>query len=289
MWNQKEVRREPLPDGTVLCTENGRFTIQKYITSGGFALLYQAQEEGQMYPVILKEYFPRQGYVRVDGAVLPEEAAALPENDPEREKRIETMRTLFEERADREIRVGQQSRQRTRLTVPVDRKLSVRSIQLPGKDPCTPPYSCILEMECLTERQGFWLKDLLEEAAQPCSPDHPFGNERPGCGNSVPQFAKTVDLFCALLANLKRIHSDEDGSGCIHGDISAGNLFVDGSLSNGTILGVSLLDFGGGWDEETRPESDVFRPRRPTFTRWGGCSMPCWTLQRRTICGWGGT
>lgn len=259
MWNQKEVRREPLPDGTVLCTENGRFTIQKYITSGGFALLYQAQEEGQMYPVILKEYFPRQGYVRVDGAVLPEEAAALPENDPEREKRIETMRTLFEERADREIRVGQQSRQRTRLTVPVDRKLSVRSIQLPGKDPCTPPYSCILEMECLTERQGFWLKDLLEEAAQPCSPGSSF-RQRTGraAGNSVPQFAKTVDLFCALLANLKRIHSDEDGSGCIHGDISAGNLFVDGSLSNGTILGVSLLDFGGGWDEETRPESDVF-------------------------------
>lgn len=120
----------------------------------------------------------------------------------------------------------------------------------------------------------------------------------------MPQFAKTVDLFCALLANLKRIHSDEDGSGCIHGDISAGNLFVDGSLSNGTILGVSLLDFGGGWDEETRPESDVFSTpgfrapelknggtptRRPTFTRWGGCSMPCWTLQRRTICGWGGT
>ena len=91
-------------------------------------------------------------------------------------------------------------------------------------------------MECLTERQGFWLKDLLEEAAQPCSSDHPFGNRRPGCGNSVPQFAKTVDLFCALLANLKRIHSDEDGSGCIHGDISAGNLFVDGSLSDAEIL-----------------------------------------------------
>ena len=252
MWGQQETRRVPLPDGTVLCTENGRFTIQKYITSGGFALLYQAQEEGQLYPVILKEHFPRQGYVRVGGAVLPEEAAALPENDPERKKRIETMRTLFGERANREIR------QRTRLTVPVDRKLSVRSIQLPGKDPCTPPYSCILEMECLTERQGFWLKDLLEEAAQPCSSDHPFGNRRPGCRNSVPQFAKTVDLFCALLANLKRIHSDEDGSGCIHGDISAGNLFVDGSLSDGTILAVSLLDFGSGWDEETGPESEVF-------------------------------
>lgn len=258
MWDQQETRREPLPAGTVLCTMNGQFTIQKYITSGGFALLYQAQEEGQMYPVILKEYFPRQGYVRVGGAILPEEAAALPENDPERKKRIEKMQTLFDERANREIRVGQQSRQRTRLTVPVDRKLSVRSIQLPGKDPCTPPYSCILEMECLTERQGFWLKDLLEEAAQPCSPDHPFGNGRPGCGNSVPQFAKTVDLFCALLANLKRIHSDEDGSGCIHGDISAGNLFVDGSLSDGTILAVSLLDFGSGWDEETGPESEVF-------------------------------
>ena len=258
MWDQQETRREPLPDGTVLCTENGRFTIQKYITSGGFALLYQAQEEGQMYPVILKEHFPRQGYVRVGGAILPEKAAALPENDPERKKRIEKMQTLFDERANREIRVGQQSRQRTRLTVPVDRKLSVRSIQLPGKDPCTPSYSCILEMECLTDRQGFWLKDLLEEAAQPCSPDHPFGNRRPGCRNSVPQFAKTVDLFCALLANLKRIHSDEDGSGCIHGDISAGNLFVDGSLSDGTILAVSLLDFGSGWDEETGPESEVF-------------------------------
>ena len=88
MWDQQETRREPLPDGTVLCTENGRFTIQKYITSGGFALLYQAQEEGQMYPVILKEHFPRQGYVRVGGAVLPEEAAALPENDPERKKEL---------------------------------------------------------------------------------------------------------------------------------------------------------------------------------------------------------
>lgn len=48
MWDQQETRRVPLPDGTVLCTENGRFTIQKYITSGGFALLYQAQEEGQI-------------------------------------------------------------------------------------------------------------------------------------------------------------------------------------------------------------------------------------------------
>ena len=50
MWDQQETRREPLPDGTALCTENGRFTIQKYITSGGFALLYQAQEEGQSSP-----------------------------------------------------------------------------------------------------------------------------------------------------------------------------------------------------------------------------------------------
>lgn len=255
MWNQQEAHRELLPDGTVLCTENGQFTIQKHITSGGFALLYQAQKEDQMYPVVLKEYFPRQGYVRVGGAVLPED---LPENDPAREEKIDEMRALFVKRADREIRIGQQSRQRTRFTVPVDRKLSVLSIQLPGKEPCTPPYSCILEMECLTERQGFWLKDLLEEVAQPCSPNHPFGNGRQDCRNFVPQFAKTVDLFCALLANLKRIHSDEGGSGCIHGDISAGNVFVDGSLSDGTILGVSLLDFGDGWDEETGPESEVF-------------------------------
>ena len=70
MWDQQETRREPLPAGTVLCTMNGQFTIQKYITSGGFALLYQAQEEEEMYPVILMEYFPRQGYVRVGGAIL---------------------------------------------------------------------------------------------------------------------------------------------------------------------------------------------------------------------------
>ncbi len=33
---------------------------------------------------------------------------------------------------------------------------------------------------------------------------------------------------------------------------------MDGSLSDGTILAVSLLDFGSGWDEETGPESEVF-------------------------------
>ena len=118
-------------------------------------------------------------------------------------------------------------------------------------------------MECLTERQGFWLKDLLEEAAQPCSSDHPFGNRRPGCRNSVPQFAKTVDLFCALLANLKRIHSDEDGSGCIHGDISAGNLFVDGRLSDGTIILADEIspDTCRFWDATTGAhlDKDLFR------------------------------
>ena len=258
MWDQQETRREPLPDGTVLCTENGRFTIQKYITSGGFALLYQAQEEGQMYPVILKEHFPRQGYVRVGGAVLPEEAAALPENDPERKKELKRCRRFLTSgpiaRSASGSRAASAPGSRCRWT----ESFRYGRSSCREKDPCTPPYSCILEMECLTERQGFWLKDLLEEAAQPCSSDHPFGNRRPGCRNSVPQFAKTVDLFCALLANLKRIHSDEDGSGCIHGDISAGNLFVDGSLSDGTILAVSLLDFGSGWDEETGPESEVF-------------------------------
>ena len=43
MWDQQETRRDPVPDGTVLCTEHGRFTIQKYITPGGFALLYKSQ------------------------------------------------------------------------------------------------------------------------------------------------------------------------------------------------------------------------------------------------------
>ncbi len=113
-------------------------------------------------------------------------------------------------------------------------------------------------MECLTERQGFWLKDLLKEAARPCSPEHPFGNGLQNRRSAVPQFSRTVELFCALLANLKRIHGDKGGSGCIHGDISAGNVFVDGSLSDGTVLGVSLLDFGGGLDAESKLESEVF-------------------------------
>lgn len=256
MRNQSLQSREPLPEGTMLYIKGGQFTIQKYIAPGGAALLYQAQEEGQNYPIVLKEYFPSRGYVRVGGAVLPEEAACLPEDDPKRTEQIDAMRALFEKWAEREIRLGQESRQHSRLTVPVNRKLQVQSVQLPDETTCTQPYCCILEMERLTERQGFWLRDLLAEANQPCGAKHPFGNGRDS-RDSVPLFAKTVELFCALLANLKHIYDNEDG-GCIHGDISHGNVFVEGSLSDGTILGVSLLDFGGGWDADTMQESEVF-------------------------------
>lgn len=249
--------RVPLPEGTVLYTKTGTFEIISPMQPGGAALLYRAQEKGREYPVVLKEYFPGRDYVRVGAAVLPEEAAALPEDSRARAEAIEAMRELFDRRAAREISIGRESHQRTRLTVPADRKLEIRAIRLPGKESVTPPYCCILKMECLTESQGFWLRDLLEEANQPCSPEHPFGNWQPNRRTSVPQFSKTVELFCALLANLKRLHGDENG-GCIHGDISIGNLFVDGSLSDGTILGVSLLDFGGGLDAENKPESEVF-------------------------------
>lgn len=258
MINRPLQNRVPLPDGTVLETGAGTFEIISFMHPGGAALIYQAQEEGQMYPVVLKEYFPGWGYVRAGAAVLPEDAAALPENSRERADAIEAMKKLFDGRAAREVRVGQEVRQRTRLTVSAERQLEVRSIRLPGEDPVTPPYCCILKMECLTERQGFWLKDLLKEAARPCSPEHPFGNGLQNRRSAVPQFSRTVELFCALLANLKRIHGDKGGSGCIHGDISAGNVFVDGSLSDGTVLGVSLLDFGGGLDAESKLESEVF-------------------------------
>lgn len=258
MINRPLQNRVPLPDGTVLETGAGTFEIISFMHPGGAALIYQAQEEGQMYPVVLKEYFPGWGYVRAGAAVLPEDAAALPENSRERADAIEAMKKLFDGRAAREVRVGQEVRQRTRLTVSAERQLEVRSIRLPGEDPITPPYCCILKMECLTERQGFWLKDLLKEAARPCSPEHPFGNGLQNRRSAVPQFSRTVELFCALLANLKRIHGDKGGSGCIHGDISAGNVFVDGSLSDGTVLGVSLLDFGGGLDAESKLESEVF-------------------------------
>lgn len=258
MINRPLQNRVPLPDGTVLETGAGTFEIISFMHPGGAALIYQAQEEGQMYPVVLKEYFPDWGYVRAGAAVLPEDAAALPENSRERADAIEAMKKLFDGRAAREVRVGQEVRQRTRLIVSAERQLEVRSIRLPGEDPVTPPYCCILKMECLTERQGFWLKDLLKEAARPCSPEHPFGNGLQNRRSAVPQFSRTVELFCALLANLKRIHGDKGGSGCIHGDISAGNVFVDGSLSDGTVLGVSLLDFGGGLDAESKLESEVF-------------------------------
>lgn len=263
MLNQLQEHREPLPIGTVLCTESGTFKIKEYMGPGGAALLYRAQEKGRKYPVVLKEYFPSQGFVREGAAVLPEEAANLPEDAPGRADAIEEMRKLFDERAEREISVGQESHQKTRLTVPIDGKLDVQSIQLPKKDPCKPPYCCILKMENLTKSQGFMLKDLLKEAGKPCGPGHPFGNGFDGeqggrRRNCVPKFSTTVKLFCALLDNLQRIHSDENGGACIHGDISAGNLFVDGSLSKGTILGVSFMDFGGGWSTETSKESEVF-------------------------------
>ena len=48
MINRPLQNRVPLPDGTVLETGAGTFEIISFMHPGGAALIYQAQEEGQI-------------------------------------------------------------------------------------------------------------------------------------------------------------------------------------------------------------------------------------------------
>lgn len=122
----------------------------------------------------------------------------------------------------------------------------MRSILQPGEPPVEAPAGeplpcAFLCMQSLNAAKGFFLGELLTECERYVkSEEHPFGNrQQKRSFLSTPDVQTTLTIIRLLLEALQTIHRS-----FLHGDISPGNIFIDGDLSSGKLRGVVLLDFG---------------------------------------------
>lgn len=244
--------RTPLENGTVLRTMDGKtFHILRFTAASGNALLYAARLDGSALDVTLKEIFPA-GCTRVDG-LAADPALGAPDAP-------EAMRKSFYDRlarqAQKELEMSQRMRTGSLHALPHLEQLAVRALlRADGSPLCAAqddaaPLPCsFLYLPTLNASQGFFLREMLDEcAAYPHSAEHPFGAPEPeGPGvTAVPHVLTTLRLIRLTLEALQTLHKT-----AIHGDISLGNLFVDGDLHrtdgdpySGVLRGVVFLDFG---------------------------------------------
>lgn len=235
--------RVPLKDGTVLHTTDGKcFHILRNTSVGGSAILYSAHLDGSSLDVTLKEFYPA-GCVRVNGVALNPDLAA-PDVSP-------ALRQTFYQRLDRmaqhELELSQLAYNGSFHALPHLEQLEVCSISQPEEPvyrsadgtalPCT-----FLYLPTLNPSKGFFLSDLLAEcAAYPRDKEHPFGALTPDEPRSIaaPHVLTTLHLIRLIMDALATLHKT-----ALHGDISLGNLFIDGDLHTGTLRGAVFLDFG---------------------------------------------
>ena len=235
--------RVPLKDGTVLHTTDGkRFHILHSTSIGGSAILYSAHLDGSSLDVTLKEFYPA-GCVRVNGVAL-DPGLAAPDASP-------ALRQAFYQRLERmaqhELELSQLAYNGSFHALPHLEQLEVCSISQPEEPvhrsadgtalPCT-----FLYLPTLNPSKGFFLSDLLAEcAAYPRDKEHPFGALMSNEPRSIaaPHILTTLHLIRLILDALATLHKT-----AIHGDISLGNLFIDGDLHTGTLRGAVFLDFG---------------------------------------------
>lgn len=132
-----------------------------------------------------------------------------------------------------------------RCVIPEKPVLPAGTLVLPDGTEWQWPYCAFLEMDGMTAAQGFPLQALMRECTNPNGLAHPFGNLRqqeecfvPRRNCAVPAAAITMQIFRDTLLALRPLHR----AGWIMGDLSSGNLFVEGSLAEGRIQGVSFAD-----------------------------------------------
>lgn len=235
--------RIPLKDGTILRTVDGKsFHILHSTSIGGSALLYSAHLDDSALDVTLKEFCPV-GCTRVNGIALDPMLAA-PDASPElQQKFYERLR----EQAHHELIQSQLAYNGSFHALPHLEQLEVCSICQPGEPVCESPDGTVLPciflyLPTLNPAKGFFLSELVDEcAAYPQSKEHPFGALDPNKPSVVaaPSVLTTLRLIRLVLEALETLHKT-----AIHGDISFGNLFIDGDLSTGALRGIVFLDFG---------------------------------------------
>lgn len=234
--------RIPLKDGTVLRTVDGKsFHILHSTSIGGSALLYSAHLDGSALDVTLKEFCPV-GCTRVNGVAL-DSRLATPDASPELQQKFYER---LHEQAHYEMTQSQLAYNGSFHALPHLEQLEICSISQPGEPVCeaadgTALPCAFLYLPTLNPAKGFFLSELVDECTYPQSEEHPFGALDPNKPAVVaaPHVLTTLRLIRLILEALETLHKT-----AIHGDISLGNLFIDGDLSSGALRGAVFLDFG---------------------------------------------
>lgn len=241
MIGSKEAQREPLPDGTtVIFLNNKEIVIRSPLAENRNALFYEAFDRNTGRVIVMKEFFPGH-WVRHDSAPVLngwEQYSA-------EEVRRGRLYIWLRHQAEREQQINWKLCCSVRCVIPEKKPLYVGTLRLPDGTEWQWPYCAFLEMDGMTAAQGFPLQALMRECTNPNGPAHPFGNLRqqeecfvPRRNCAVPAAAVTMQIFRDTLLALRPLHR----AGWIMGDLSSGNLFVEGSLAEGRIQGVSFAD-----------------------------------------------
>ena len=235
--------------GTVLETQSGtRYTITSSDESGGSAIVYFARSSASSIRAVLKEFFPlgsgREGWSRRNGAAVQDSVLTLPAGS----KPLQECQQQLHDLAVYELDTSQAIAEHITGIWPARELLQVVEITEPdgtrwrpepedgGVLPC-----CILRMDDLNDRDGIWMKDLMNEAVFPQSPEHPLGNlQGVDTLHAVPPLTVSLAVVQHTLNLLYKIHQ----AGYLHGDINLGNLFLVLGPEGGEVTSVMTIDFG---------------------------------------------
>ena len=211
MIRWKKMRREPLPNETILSFLNGEeFVLQDLLAENKNALFYAVRSQTTGQAVVLKEFF-NSHWVRLRGAP----ALKGWEQEPPDSRKLSRTYLWLRRQAEQEQRMNQELCGSVRCVIPEKPVLPAGTLVLPDGTEWQWPYCAFLEMDGMTA-----------ECFVP----------RRNC--AVPAAAITMQIFRDTLLALRPLHR----AGWIMGDLSSGNLFVEGSLAEGRIQGVSFAD-----------------------------------------------
>ena len=174
MIRWKKMRREPLPNETILSFLNGEeFVLQDLLAENKNALFYAVRSQTTGQAVVLKEFF-NSHWVRLRGAP----ALKGWEQEPPDSRKLSRTYLWLRRQAEQEQRMNQELCGSVRCVIPEKPVLPAGTLVLPDGTEWQWPYCAFLEMDGMTAAQGFPLQALMRECTNSNGPAHPFGNLR---------------------------------------------------------------------------------------------------------------
>ncbi len=201
--------RTPLPPGTKITLSDTSYIIQKLLDCGGSSLLYEVHPvHSHRLPLILKEQYPLEGYIRQEeGLICPAEAA-----------NTETLTEWYQQLQAQETHLSQLASRHNFQVIPIREQVSQAVITLPGQPGRVVSNHYTLMDDC--SAQGLVLS---------------------ACADAPVPLSEAVSILKTVLSAYAALHRD----GFLHGDCSMANIMLLGAdTAHGNVGTAHLLDFG---------------------------------------------